>query len=247
MLLHIEAFRHTQCSHTRTFRHRFFSFHTKTLLHTNALYTRAFSPQKLFAQAQTHRGLHTQKAVQQKLLHRRSLHKRFCRQKLLHTDTFTHRNFLNKDALPHTDTFTQSTQRLLSRRFYTDASTQMLFTHRSFDTQHPDTGKSQFSPSFWRSTFISCQRVATGTRKSQAIHFLRSNLVTCERVAPDKRKSHFALVFHDRTSFRAKGLRRTPWNRIFTSVFWRSDLVSCERVAFCAVLLGLPPLPLEEK
>ena len=37
---------------------------------------------------------------------------------------------------------------------------------------------------------------------------------------------NFTLVFADRTSFRAKGLRRTPWNRNFTLVF-------ADRTSFC--------------
>ena len=37
--------------------------------------------------------------------------------------------------------------------------------------------------------------------------------------------------FGDRTSFRAKRLPRKLWNRNFTSVFWRSNVISCERVA----------------
>ena len=47
----------------------------------------------------------------------------------------------------------------------------MLFTHRSFHTQHTEAlytqKKLQFYRSFWRLTIISCERVATGTRKSQ--------------------------------------------------------------------------------
>jgi len=39
------------------------------------------------------------------------------------------------------------------------------------------------------------------------------------------RNRNSTLVFGDRTSFRAKGLRRTTWNRNFTSVF--SDRTSC--------------------
>jgi len=41
----------------------------------------------------------------------------------------------------------------------------------------------------------------------------------------------FTLVFDDRTSFRAKGLRGTTCKSHFYLSFWRSDLISCERVA----------------
>ena len=40
--------------------------------------------------------------------------------------------------------------------------------------------------------------------------------------------------------FVRKGLHRTPRNRNFTFSFWRSNLISCERVAFRAVSLALP-------
>ena len=141
--------------------------------------------------------------------------------------------------------------------------------------------KLQFYLSFWRSTIISCERVATGTRQSQFyLSFWRSNLISCERVAPDDLNSHFYLsfwrsnliscervapddlqiallpqflaiephfvrkgcagrlanrtftsVFDDRTSFRAKELRRTTCKSHFYLSFGRSNLISCERVA----------------
>ena len=44
--------------------------------------------------------------------------------------------------------------------------------------------KSQFYFSFWRSNFISCERVAPGPEKSQFYpSFWRSNFISCERVA----------------------------------------------------------------
>ena len=81
---------------------------------------------------------------------------------------------------------------------------------------------------------------------------------------------NFTSDFGDRTSFRAKGVRGTSWNRNFTAVFddrtsfrakrfagqvksqfyrsfWRSNFISCERVAFRAVSLVLPPPPPSEE
>ena len=79
------------------------------------------------------------------------------------------------------------------------------------------TQKSQFYRSFWRSNIISCERVATGPVKSQFYpSFWRSNIISCERVATGTRKSQF---------YRS---------------FGRSNLISCERVAFRAVSLALP-------
>ena len=134
--------------------------------------------------------------------------------------------------------------------------------------------KSQFYLSFWRSNLISCERVVTDTLQSQFyLSFWRSNHVSCVTVARDTSNRNITSVFDDRTSFRAKELRRTSWKRNFPSVFddrieprfvrkscagqveiaiylsfWRSNLVSCEKVAFRAVSLALPlPPPSEEK
>ena len=49
---------------------------------------------------------------------------------------------------------------------------------------------------------------------------------------------NFTAVFGHRT--RAKLLRPDPWNRTFNLSFWRSKIVSWERVAFRAVSLALP-------
>ena len=133
--------------------------------------------------------------------------------------------------------------------------------------------ESQFYLSFWRSSFISCERVARDklNRNFTSVFDDRTSF----RAKGLRRTSwnrNFTSVFDDRTSFRVKRLRRTLWNRTFTSVFgdrtsfrakgsrgttwksqfyfsfWRSNLVSCERVAFRAVSLALPlPPPSEEK
>ena len=60
--------------------------------------------------------------------------------------------------------------------------------------------KSQFYFSFWRSNLISCERVAFGQ-------------------ASANQNRNFTSVFGDRTSFRAKGLRRAARNRSSTLAF----------------------------
>ena len=139
------------------------------------------------------------------------------------------------------------------RSFYTD-----LFTHRrncNFTSVFGDrtsfrakglrrkTWKSQFDLSFWRSNLISCERVATGTRKSQfyctsvfddRTSFRAKGLRGTHELAILSQfwaiQPHFVRkgcagrrgnrnltsVFGDRTSFRAKGMRREPGNRNFT-------------------------------
>ena len=114
----------------------------------------------------------------------------------------------------------------------------------------------QFFLSFRRSNLISSERVTIGPWKSQFfLSFSRSNLISCERVATDNlelailpqfwtiephfvRKGcdgrlgnrNFTSVFDDRTSFRAKGFAGNTKSQFFLS-FWRSNLISCERVA----------------
>ena len=57
------------------------------------------------------------------------------------------------------------------------------------------------------------------------LHFVRKG---CARILTNR---NITTVFGDRTSFRAKGLRRTLCKSQFYFSFWRSNLISCERVA----------------
>ena len=97
-------------THAHTLSH---TFHTQTLLHTDAL---------------THKRFYTQT-----LLHTDAFtHRRFYTQKLLHTDGFTHRRFYTQmrfthaHTLSHTNTFTH-------RR----VDTQFAFFSSVFDVQRP--------------------------------------------------------------------------------------------------------------
>ena len=127
----------------------------------------------------------------------------FYTQTLFHTEAFTHRSFYTQTILD-TNTFTD-------RRFYTDG-----FTHRPAHAHmrkgsrdKRDDLTSQFYLCFWRSNLISCERVATRTRKSQFfLSFWRSDLISCERRRTPG-NIDFISIFADRTSFRAKGLRGT--------------------------------------
>ena len=142
-----------------------------------------------------------------------------------HTHTFTPGDFYTKTPL-HTDTFTQThshaetvTQKLL----HTDA-----FTHRSFYTE-----KLLHTDAFTHKHFYTQTLLHTNT----FTHRDRN----CEiAILPRAIEPHFGrkgcdwtpdIAILPRTSFRAKWLRRTSWNRNFTSVFWQSNLISCERVA----------------
>ena len=56
---------------------------------------------------------------------------------------------------------------------------------------------------------------------------------------------NFTSFFTDRTSFRAKRLPPRMLNRNFTAVFDDRNLISCERVAFSGASLALPRLKRE--
>ena len=121
----------------------------------------------------------------------------FYKQILLHTDAFTHRRFLPTNAFAHLHTNTFAQRRLYTqhRGFYTQRLLHTdNFIHRSFYAQRllhtknsheigvTGNTKSQFYLNFWRSNFISCERIAPDKLKSQFyLNFWRSNLISCER------------------------------------------------------------------
>ena len=192
------------------------------LLHTEAFTHRSF----LHAEAFAHRSFYTQEL----------LHRRFYTQTLLHTEalthteTFTHRSFLHADAFAHRTFYTQ---KLFTRRRF---CTQKLlhtgaFTHRRFYTQtllHTDffyTQEYHFTAVFGDQTSFR----AKGLRRTRENHMRKGcdwthenhNFTTVFGEPHFVRKgcADFTTVFGDRTSFHAKGLRRTRANRIFTTIF----------------------------
>ena len=192
-------------------------------------------------------------------------------QTLLHTDAFTHRRFyrqtlvhkhLNTQRLLHTDAFTR--RPFYQRRFYRNTFTRRhfypqtllhteAFTHRRFYTQKRlvfgdrtsfrakglrlDAGNRNFTPVFGDRTSFRAKglRLDAGNRNFTSRSFWRSNFISCERVADwTFRKSQFYLMqfLAIEPHFVRKGCDRTPRNCNFTSCsFWRSNLISCERVA----------------
>ena len=227
--------------HTKAFIHR--RFYTQTLLHRDTFAHKSFYTRTL---------LHTNTFT----------HRRFYTQTLLHTDAFTHRRFYTQTLL-HTDAFTQT-------RLHTDA-----FTHRKsqfasvlgdWTSSHAkgsrlDKRNYNFTSVFGDRTSFRAKGLRGTTWTSQLyLSFWRSNLISCKRVARDDLDiailpQFLAIEPH----FVRKGCAGQVGHRNFTSVFgdqtpqfyfnfWRSNLISCERVAFPAVSLALPlPLPSEEK
>ena len=129
--------------------------------------------------------------------------------------------------------------------------------------------KTQFYFRFWRSNLISCERVRRTLCKSQFyFSFWRSNLISRERVALGQAQIKIAILLQflaiENPHFARKGspdalhiailpqfLAIEPHfvrkgcaiGRLksqFYRSFWRSNLISCERVAFRAVSLALP-------
>ena len=199
-------------------------FYTQTLLHTDAF---------------THRRFYTQT-----LLHTDAFtHRRFYTQMLLHTETFTHRRFYTLlRQLLHTEAFTHS-------EAFTDT-----FTHRHFYTQtlYTDTHRRFYnSRSFRHTDAFTHKHLRTEDGLEIAIspqffaielHFVRKTLVT------GTDNLQIAILFQFlaiEPHFVRKGFTIAPGypfcaNRNFTLSFWRSNLISCERVAFRAVSLALP-------
>ena len=123
--------------------------------------------------------------VQINFTHRPFTHRHFYTQELLNTEAFTHRSFYTQTLL-HTDHFTH-------RRFYTHKLLHTdAFTHRRFYTQtllHTD-------PSTHTLTH----------RRFYTQKLLHTEAFT--HFSGQLANRNFTSVFGDRTSFRAKGLRR---------------------------------------
>ena len=140
------------------------------------------------------------------------------------TETFTHRRFYTQTLL-HTDGFTR---KHFYTHFYTDA-----FTHRSFYTQ---TLLHRGRPMF----FYTHRRLYTQT-------LLHTGAFTHRRFYTDAFTETLLHTdtfthrhFYTQTLFTHRCLHFTPQ---FYLSFWRSNLISCERVAPDAVSLALPLPP----
>ena len=160
-------------------------------------------------------------------------HTHFYTQTLLHTDNFKHRSL-------YTDAFTH-------RRFYTQKLLNTAaFTHRRFYTLlHTDAFeigpvKSQFYISFWRSILISHERVRRHFLQiAILLQFLAIEPHFVRKGCDGKRE---IAISGDRTSFRffsCERVRRTLCKSQFYFSFWRSNLISCERVAPDALQIAI--------
>ena len=251
MLLHT----HTP-SHPETFTQR--RLYTQTLLHkhihTQRLLLRSFCTQTLLhTEVFTQRNFYTQT-----LLHTNTFtHRRFYN---LHTNTFTHRDRNCEIAIlpqflaiePHFGRNLISGERVAIGRQTSQFYLEPHFVRKGCDWTPRNRN---FTSVFGDRT--SCR--AKGLRGTSWNRNLTSVFDdrTSFRAKGLRRTSwnrNFTSVFGARTSFRAKRLRREPGNRNFTSAFgdrtsfrakrfagntksqfylsfWRSNLISCERVA----------------
>ena len=136
-----------QFLHQETCTHR--SFYTQTFLHTDALTHRRFD-------THTQTLLHTEVFT----------HRRFYTQKLLHTDACIHRHFYTQTRL-HTNTFTRRDR----TREITILPPVLAIEPHFVRKCSLDNLQIAILPQFLASeNVISCERVATGTRKSQFYH-----------------------------------------------------------------------------
>ena len=227
MLLHTDAFTH---KHFHTHR----GFYTQTLLHTEAC---------------THRSFYTQTL----------LHRRFSTQTLSHTETFTHTEAFT-DAFTHRGTYTQKLlhrDSFTHRRFYTHTYT---YAFTIFYAQKRTGGAGRFKIAILPQFFaIEPHFVRKGSPDLLQIailpqflaiepHFVRKGFGTgpfanrnLTSVFGDRTSfRNLTPVFGDRTSFRAKGFcDRTFCKSQSYLSFWRSNLISCERVCRTFCLLPL--------
>ena len=161
-----------------------------------------------------HIEVFTFKNYTQTLLHTNvSTHRHFYTQTLLHTDDFTSHSSVFLSAFTHTDLFTH-TQTSLHTHTHTH-------THRDTHTHTHDFTQTFFDH-FFTQTLLHHRRFHTPTllhtdafthrRIAILPQFLAIEPHFVRKGSRDKLKSqfnYFTLVFNDRTSFRAKGLRRT--------------------------------------
>ena len=176
-------------------------------------------------------------------------------QRLLHTEAFTHRRFYTQTLLHtyaftlltllRTDAFTQTlshAETVTHRRFYTqtllhtDTFKHRRFLHRSFCAQtllHTDTFT--FTHRHFYTEAFAHRRFYTQTL-SHTDAFTHKHFYAQR---PDPWNRNFTAVFGDRTSFRAQTLRRTRCNSQFYFSFWRSNLISCGKVAPHALQLAI--------
>ena len=157
-------------------------------------------------------------------------------QTLLHTNPFTHKPF-DTETLWHTEAATRGPH------LHTDPLTHKRLHSYTNTLLHPTSVTSQFFLSFWRSTLISCERVAPGQVGTSKIanfpqfltidhHFVRRGLLQ------DKSGTRKIAIFPQFLTidphFVRKGCSGTSpaqEKSQFYLSFWRSTLISCERVA----------------
>ena len=252
--------------HTDAFTHRsFYTEHTEafkqTLLHRR-FYTDAFTHKSFYTQTLLHTDAFT--------------HRRFYTETLLHTDAFTQRRFYITEAFTHRCFYTQKLWHTAHRSFvHTEKIAilpQFLASFRAKGLQR-EPGNRNFTSGFDdRTSFRAKGLRGTTWTRTFYLSFLRSNLISCERVARDKLQIAILPQFLTiEPRFMRKGcagqveiailpqfltieprfVRKGCAGQVEIAIlphFWRSNLVSCERVAFRAVSLALPlPPPSEEK
>ena len=223
--------------HTHTHRHTHTPFCTRTLLHTDPLTHR----QKL---------LHTNPFT----------HEHFDTETLWHTEAATHGPHLHTDPLTHkrlhSHPFTSNTSYIailprflhIEPRFVQNSCSgtskiailpQFLcidphFVRNGCSRTSPAQVKSQFYLSFWRSTLISCEMVAH--RNFTSVFDDRPSFRAKGLLQDKSGTSKIAILPQFLTidpHFVRKGCSRTSPAQVksqFYLSFWRSNLVSCERV-----------------
>ena len=222
---------------------------TQTFLHTEAFTHRHLYTQKLLhTDALTHRHLDTEhtETFKQTLLHKRFYTDafKFYTQKLSHT---AHRGFVHTEKIPLLLQFLAIEPRFVRKGCGRHLEIAFFPQFLAIEPRFVRKGCGGHLQIAILRQFLAIEPpvVRKGCGGHLQIAILRQFLViephfVRKGCAGRLANSNFTSVFGDRTSFRAKGLRGTTWESQFYRSFWRSNLVSCERVAFRAVSLALP-------
>ena len=203
-------------SHPESFTQR--RFYTQTLVHTDA-----FTHRHFYTNTFTRRDCYTQK-----LLHTDAFtHRSFYTEKLLHTDAFTHKHF-HTQMLLHTNTFTHRDRAREIAILLQFCAIEPHFVRKRSDW----TREIAILPSFGDRTLFRAKRLRRIPQNRNLHPFLTSNVHFVRTGWGGHPKIALLLQFlTSNVHFVRKccgGL--TIESQVYFS-FWRSNLISCERVA----------------
>ena len=165
-------------------------------------------------------------------------HRDFYTQTLLHTEVFTHRSFytqtcLHTDASTHRSFYTQTllhTNAFTHRRFYTQTVLHTdAFTHKYFDTQALSENRHFYTQTLLHRLFYTQKLLHTNTFTHRHFYTQHTEAFTQTRLHTEEIAILPQFLAIERHFVRKRCAGRLE-SQIYIS-FWRSNVISCERVA----------------